>query len=77
LDVEEQEEECEEDEAFITCLLSKIEFKHCDWCNTLNTVADHVTECHADVLRKGPTFECKAVVNTALLILHKDEVFLY
>ena len=77
MDAEEQEEECEEDEAFVACPLSKIEFRHCDWCNTLSTVADHVRECHAYILRKGPTFHCKAVENTALLILYKDEVFLY
>jgi hypothetical protein len=77
MDVEEQQEECEEGEAFVACPLSKIEFKHCDWSNTLSTVADHVRECHADILRKGPTFQCKAVENTALLILYKDEVFLY
>jgi len=77
MDMEEQEEECEEGQRFVTCPLSKIEFKHCDWCNTLSTVADHVRECHADVLRRGPTFQCKAVENTALLMLYKDEVFLY
>lgn len=77
MDVEEKEEECEEDEAFVTCPLSKFEFKHCDWCKTLTTVADHVRDFHADILRKGPTFRCKAVENTALLILYKDEVFLY
>jgi len=77
MDMEEQEEECEEGEPSVTCPLSKIEFKRCDWCNTLRTLADHVRECHADVLRKGPTFQCKAVENTALLILYKEEVFLY
>jgi hypothetical protein len=77
MDMEEEQEECEENEPFVSCPLSKIEFKHCDWCNTLRTVTDHVRECHADILRRGHTFQCKAVENTALLILYKDEVFLY
>lgn len=77
MDMEEQEEECEEVGPSVTCPLSKIEIKHCDWCNTLSNVADHVRECHADVLRNGPIFQCKAAENTALLILYKDDVFLY
>jgi hypothetical protein len=31
IDVEEQEEECDDDEAFVACPLPKIEFKHCGW----------------------------------------------
>jgi hypothetical protein len=61
----------------VTCPLSKIKFRHCNWCETLSTLQNHVTECHADIIRRCSTFHCKATEDTALLILYRGEVFLY
>jgi hypothetical protein len=77
MDVEEAEGEDNGTDSRVKCPLSKITHISCAWDGALSHLQKHVLEGHAGMLRGGPTFQCKALEDNALLIAYREEVFLY
>jgi hypothetical protein len=61
----------------VRCPLFKVSPKWCAWVGTVGNLENHVTDSHADILKRGSNFDCQSVTNNALLILYNSEVFLY
>jgi hypothetical protein len=75
----EEEQEKKEDRGgeSVTCPLSKVHFKHCDWRGPPRTLKHHVLERHTDVSKRVNSFECRGVANRVLLIFYQADMFLY
>ncbi|PNF16921.1 hypothetical protein B7P43_G04203, partial [Cryptotermes secundus] len=61
----------------IICPVSKIPEKRCNWVGTQDSLERHVTRAHFGILRRCPIFRCGSFQNNVLLILFKQEIFLY
>ena len=74
---EEQEKKQDRGGEDVTCPLSKIDFKHCDWRGPLRSLRNHVPERHMDIFKRDNSFECRGVANRVLFIFYQGDIFLY
>jgi hypothetical protein len=77
VDVLEAEGEENDADSSVKCPLSKITNVSCTWAGPFSRLQKHAIERHADMLRGGPTFQCKALKENVLLIVYREEIFLY
>ncbi|XP_023709599.1 uncharacterized protein LOC111865644 [Cryptotermes secundus] len=67
----------QDSDSTITCPVSKIPERRCNWVGTLDSLHRHVTCDHWGIYRSGPIFRCGSFQNKVLLILFNQEIFLY
>jgi hypothetical protein len=72
-----QEHERELRQEIVKCPLFKIPQITCYWSGVPNILVMHLEAEHRYILIRGPDFDCRFVVNNALLIMFNNEIFLY
>ncbi|XP_023722501.1 uncharacterized protein LOC111872641 [Cryptotermes secundus] len=64
-------------EETVKCPLFKIPHIKCSWSGAPNILVLHLEAEHRKIVIRGPDFDCRLIVNKALLISFNDEIFLY